>query len=68
MIFSLSFVGAVMVLVARPMYVHFNERFLFKSIGGIDVPICYGLILVLALVVTVIPIRQGVLALKEMDL
>ncbi|MEE2987227.1 MAG: hypothetical protein VX667_05510 [Nitrospinota bacterium] len=68
MILSLSFVGAVMVLVARPMYVHFNERFLFKSIGGIDVPICYALILVLALVVTVIPIRQGVLALKEMDL
>ncbi|MEE9258983.1 MAG: hypothetical protein V3U37_05535 [Nitrospinaceae bacterium] len=67
MILSLSFVGAVLMIGARPMYVHFNERFLFKSIGGVDVPLCYTLIVLLSLAVTVLPVQRGIRALQRMD-
>ena len=47
MTFTLSFTGLILMLGVRPIYVNLNERFLFKSIGGIDVLICYTLILIL---------------------
>ncbi len=68
MILSLMYVGAVVALGARPMYVHFNEIFLLKSVGGVDVPICYGLIILLTGVVIVEPLRRGVKNLETMDL
>jgi len=68
MTLSLGFIGLVMMLGGRPMYVHFNQKFLFKSLGGIDVPICYSLIVVLSLIVAFLPIQRGILALKKMDI
>lgn len=68
MILSLIFVGMVIVLGARPMYVHFNEQFLFKDIGGLDVIICYALIVVLSMIVTIMPLCRGVRALRRMDI
>jgi len=68
MISSLMFIGLVLVLGAWPLYVHFNERFLFRSIGGIDVPMCYVLIVVLALLVAFLPLKRGIRALKQMDI
>ncbi len=68
MVISLGYVGVVMMLAGRPLYVHFNQRYLLRAIGGIDVPICYALILILTLVVTFLPIRHGVRALTRMDL
>ena len=47
MTFTLIFTGLILMLGVRPIYVYLNERFLFKSIGGIDVLICYTLILIL---------------------
>ncbi len=64
---SLAYIGGVLMLVGRPMYVHFNEKFLFKSVGGLDVPICYTLIVVLTLAVTFLPLQRGIEALKKMD-
>ncbi len=64
---SLAYIAAVLMLVGRPMYVHFNEKFLFKSVGGLDVPICYTLIFVLTLAVTFLPLKRGIEALKKMD-
>lgn len=68
MILSMSFVGVVVMLGAWPMYVHFNEKFLFKPGGGIDVPVCYALIVVLSLAVAILPLRMGVRALRRMDI
>jgi ABC-2 type transport system permease protein len=68
MILSLIYVGLVIVLGARPMYVHFNEQFLFKAVGGLDVIICYSLIVVLSLAVTMVPLSRGVRALRRMDI
>jgi ABC-2 type transport system permease protein len=68
MTLSLGFIGLVMMLVGRPMYVHFNEKFLLKSLGGIDVPICYALIVIISLTAAYLPIQRGISALKKMDI
>jgi ABC-2 type transport system permease protein len=68
MTLSLGFIGLVIMLVGRPMYVHFNEKFLLKSLGGIDVPICYALIVIISLTVAYLPIQRGINALKKMDI
>jgi ABC-2 type transport system permease protein len=68
MTMSLGFVGLVLMLVGRPMYVHFNEKFLYKSLGGIDVPICYALIFILSLSAAYLPIQRGISSLKKMDI
>ena len=68
MTISLGFIGLVLMLVGRPMYVHFNEKFLLKSLGGIDVPICYTLIIIISLTAAYLPIQRGINALKKMDI
>jgi ABC-2 type transport system permease protein len=68
MTLALSFIGLILMLGARPVYVHLNERFLFKSIGGIDVPICYTLILILTATATFFPLRSGIRSLNQKDI
>jgi ABC-2 type transport system permease protein len=65
---SLIYVGVVVVLSARPLYVHYNDVFLFKDVGGIEVPICYGLIILFTAIVAIIPIRRGINQLQAMDI
>jgi ABC-2 type transport system permease protein len=68
MTMSLGYVGLILMLVGRPMYVHFNEIFLNKALGGIDVPICFALIFILSMTVAFIPIQRGIRSLNKMDL
>lgn len=68
MTMSLGFIGGFLMLVGRPMYVHFNEVFLLKSLGGIDVPICYALIFILSMTAAFLPIQRGIKALNKMDI
>ena len=68
MILALSYIGVVLMLGARPLYVHFNEKFLFKSIGGLEVPICYTLILILTWAIAHIPLRLGIRSLNARDI
>ncbi len=68
MIFGLAFVGAIVILEARPLYVHFNQKFLLRSVGGLDVPVCYGLAVLLSILATWIPLRRGIDFLEKMDL
>ncbi len=67
MISSLLYVGLVLMLGARPMYVHFKEKFMFQLVGGIEVPFFYGAIVVLTILVTVLPLVRGIRALRTMD-
>jgi ABC-2 type transport system permease protein len=67
MILSLGFVGLVLVIGARPMYLHFNQKFLLKGIVEVDVMICYGLIFIMTFLVTFIPLKQGLRSLRQMD-
>lgn len=68
MILSLVYIGLIVVLEARPVYVHFSEQLFFRSVGGIEVYICYGAALILSLVVTILPIRMGIFTLKKLEL
>jgi len=68
MVSSLGFVLLVLALGGRPMYVYFNERFLHKATAGVDVMICYGLIVLLTMAVAFLPLKLGVQALKKMDI
>lgn len=68
MTLALGYIGLILILGARPVYVHLTERFLFKSIGGIDVPICYTLIIILTGIATILPIKYGIRSLKQKDI
>jgi len=68
MILALSYIGLVLMLGARPLYVHFNEKFLFKSLGGLEVPVCYTLIFILTWAIAHIPLRLGIRSLNARDI
>ena len=68
MILALSYIGLVLMLGARPLYVHFNEKFLFKSIGGLEVPVCYALIFILTWAIAHTPLRLGIRSLNARDI
>lgn len=68
MIMSFVFIGMIVILESRPIYVHFYKKFLFHSVGGIEVYICYALILLLSITVTFIPMILGNKALREMEI
>ncbi|QPJ66108.1 MAG: hypothetical protein G3M78_12175 [Candidatus Nitrohelix vancouverensis] len=68
MVFSLAYIGVLLALGARPVYVHFNETFLSRSLGGWDVPICYAATVLLTLFVAWWPMHKGERALQKMDL
>ncbi len=63
---SLIYIGIVLVLGARPMYIHFKQIFL----GGVDdleVMGFYTLIIALSFYVAIEPMRRGIRALKIRD-
>ncbi len=67
MILGLAFVGTIVILEARPLYVHFNQKFLLRSVGGLDVPVCYGLAVLLSMAVAWIPLSKGISFLEKRD-
>jgi ABC-2 type transport system permease protein len=68
MIMSFIFIGAIVMLESRPVYVHFYKKFLFYNIGGIEIYVSYVLIFIISIATTIIPMILGVKALKEMEL
>ena len=63
---SLIYVGVVLILGARPMYVHFKQIY----VGGADnleVMGFYVLIIMLSFYVAIAPMRRGIRALKTRD-
>lgn len=57
MILALSSIGLMLMLGARPMFVHLNEKFIFTSIGGLEFLIHYAVIFVKAWAIAHIPLR-----------
>ncbi len=68
MLTSLIFVGLILILGARPIYVHLKEKFLLESVGGFDVTLMYSLIIILSLFVTMEPLRRGIKVLRNKDI
>lgn len=67
MISSLIYVGLVVVLGARPMYLHFKQKFLLEAFLGWEVTVFYTLVIVLSLFVAIEPMRRGIHTLKSRD-
>jgi len=67
MIVGLAYIGIVVMFGVRPIWAHFSEKFLSREVGGVEVYFCYGMIIALTLVVTIIPIRIGAKALREIE-
>ncbi len=63
---SLIYVGLVLVLGARPMYVHFTQRYLGGA-ENLEVMSFYALVIALSFYVAIEPMRRGIRALKTMD-
>jgi ABC-2 type transport system permease protein len=64
---SLIYVGLVLILGARPMYLHFKQRFLLEGFQGWEPTVFYILVIVLSIFVAIEPMRRGIHALKIRD-
>ncbi len=67
MICSLIYIGLVVVLGARPMHLHFKEKFLLEAMPHWEVTGFYTLIIILSLYVAIEPMRRGIRTLRERD-
>jgi len=68
MVLSLGFIGVILMLAARPLYVHLYRKILLQSVGGVEVYLCYGAIVGLCVLTTVLPLRLGCRALERLEL
>lgn len=68
MALSLAFIGVILSLAARPLYVHLTQKFLHQAVGGVEVYLCYLAIVGLCLVTTFLPLHLGRRALEGLEL
>jgi len=68
MVLSLGFIGVMLLLAARPLYVYLYRKFLYQQVGGAEVYLCYGAIAGLCLLTTLLPLRLGCRALERLEL
>jgi len=68
MILSLLYIGLIIVLEARPVYLHFASRF-YQNIEILwESLIFYGIALALSALIAILPILLGIKALKNIEL
>jgi ABC-2 type transport system permease protein len=67
MVLSLGFIGMMLLLAARPLYVYLARKFLYQQVGGMEVYLCYGAIVGLCLLTTLLPLRLGYRALERLE-
>jgi len=67
MVLSLGFIGMMLLLAARPLYVYLARKFLYQQVGGVEVYLCYGVIVGLCLLTTLLPLRLGYRALERLE-
>jgi len=68
MVLSLGFIGVMLILAARPLYVYLYRKFLLQPVGGVEVYLCYGAIVGLCLLTTLLPLRLGCRALERLEI
>ncbi len=68
MVLSLGFIGVMLLLAARPLYVHLARKFLHQPVGGVEVYLCYGAMVGLCLLTTLFPLQRGCRALERLEL
>ncbi len=67
MIFSLSYIGIVIMLEAYPVYSYFSVKLWWGSFDTTGALLFFGLAFALTIAVVVVPIRLGVRALQRME-
>ncbi len=67
MIVGLAYIGITVMFGLRPVWAHFSQKFLDKSVGGVEIYICYAVVLILTAAVTYIPIKMGAKSLREAE-
>ncbi|MBE9502688.1 MAG: hypothetical protein IME96_00760 [Proteobacteria bacterium] len=68
MIICLAYIGAVLILEARPVYVHFKRQFFFHDYSLSGLYVAVTAVLVMTVSAIIIPMRKGIKALEEMDM
>lgn len=68
MVLSLGFIGVILMLAARPLYVYLYRKFVQQPIGGAEVYMCYAAIVGLCLITTLVPLRLACRALERLEL
>jgi hypothetical protein len=68
MLLSLGFIGIIMMLAARPLYVHLYRKFVQQAVGGLEVYLCYLAIITLCAITTLVPLYFGRRALERVEL
>jgi len=68
MALSLGFIGVMLLLAARPLYIHLARKFLHQPVGGMEVYLCYGAIVGLCLLTTLLPLHLGCRALERLEI
>ncbi len=68
MILCLGYIGAVIVLEARPVYMHFRRRIFFGDYGMTGLYVAAALIVLMTAAAITVPMRKGIKALESMDL
>lgn len=67
MLCSLTYIGLVISLEARPIYLHLANKLNLVPPPGNEVLIYYSLVIILSLALTVIPLALGVAAVKDQE-
>lgn len=68
MILCLSYIGTVIVLEARPVYVHFKRQIFIGDYSMASLYVAAVLILVMTAAAIIVPMKRGIMALEAMDL
>jgi ABC-2 type transport system permease protein len=67
MILCLAYIGAIIILEARPVYVHFKREILFADYSMASIYPSMIAVVVMTAAAVIIPMRKGIRALEEMD-
>ena len=67
MLLSFAYIGVVVMFGVRPVWAHFSLKFLGREIGGFEVYVCYAVVILLTVAVTLIPMRMGVASLRNKE-
>ena len=68
MLSSFTYIGVVIMFGVRPVWAHFSLKFLGREVGGLEVYLCYAVVILLTAAVTFIPMRMGAAALRKIEI
>ena len=68
MIICLSYIGAVIIVEARPVYIHFKRQIFIGDYSMSSLYLAMAVVFLLTAAAIIIPMKKGIKSLEEMDL